>query len=389
MKKINENVIALIRSGLNGEIPPTITNAELNDVFALAKGQQILSLVMNGASKNPELKNLPAFKEYTSLNLSLVHIDILQTYETEVIAKAFSENGVDYMLLKGAVLKGVYPLPELRSMGDVDILIREEQSEQAIKVMQGLGYEFRIESDHEYVFNKDNVHVELHKRLIPSYNLDFDKYYGESWDFAIPRKNHRYSMSNEEFFIYIFTHFAKHYRDKGVGIKYVVDFYVFAEKNSDMMFEYVENRLKELKLYDFYLHIKELIDVLFKGAKPTEMTDFLTEKLLSDGVYGKDENLKLSGALKISKKHKHFRFRSVLRGMFPTFIAMKSTYPVLEKHAFLLPYYYIVRLLGKIFHPKKAAKRIKEINEITPEKIAEYQNELNYVGLDYYFNENK
>ena len=34
------------------------------------------------------------------------------------------ENGIDYMPLKGACLKLIYPQPELRLMGDADILIK-------------------------------------------------------------------------------------------------------------------------------------------------------------------------------------------------------------------------------------------------------------------------
>ena len=34
------------------------------------------------------------------------------------------ENGIDYLPLKGYNLKKLYPKPELRTMGDADVLIR-------------------------------------------------------------------------------------------------------------------------------------------------------------------------------------------------------------------------------------------------------------------------
>ena len=43
------------------------------------------------------------------------------------IYAAFDKNGIDYLPLKGCNMKYLYPKPELRSMGDADILIREEQ----------------------------------------------------------------------------------------------------------------------------------------------------------------------------------------------------------------------------------------------------------------------
>lgn len=39
---------------------------------------------------------------------------------------AFDAGGIDYMPLKGSILKDLYPRHEMRMMGDADILIRME-----------------------------------------------------------------------------------------------------------------------------------------------------------------------------------------------------------------------------------------------------------------------
>ena len=58
----------------------------------------------------------------------------------------------------------------MRTMGDADILIKTEQYERIVPIMNRLGYLPGVESNHEYVWDKKNMlHVELHKMLIQSY----------------------------------------------------------------------------------------------------------------------------------------------------------------------------------------------------------------------------
>ena len=125
------------------------------------------------------------------------------------------------MLLKGTLLKEMYPKKELRAMGDADILIKTEQYDKIKPIMQGLGFEERTESDHELIWRKPQLLLELHKKLIPSYNKDYYAYFGDGWQLGKPNSNfpHRFEMSDEDQMIYLFTHFAKHYRDAGIGIR--------------------------------------------------------------------------------------------------------------------------------------------------------------------------
>ena len=49
------------------------------------------------------------------------------------IRTLFNNNEIDHVFLKGSVLKELYPTPETRRMGDIDVLIRVEQYEKIIK----------------------------------------------------------------------------------------------------------------------------------------------------------------------------------------------------------------------------------------------------------------
>lgn len=48
-----------------------------------------------------------------------------QQHELSVIKSEFEKNGIDYAPIKGSVVREYYPRPELRTMGDADVLIKE------------------------------------------------------------------------------------------------------------------------------------------------------------------------------------------------------------------------------------------------------------------------
>ena len=66
--------------------------------------------------------------------------------------------------------------------------------------MQNLGYSEGSESDHELIWRKGNkILIELHKRIIPSYNKDYYAYFGDGWQLATQKtkgKNFAYEMDN-------------------------------------------------------------------------------------------------------------------------------------------------------------------------------------------------
>ena len=64
---------------------------------------------------------------------------------------AFEKNGIAHMPLKGILMKQLYPRPDMRIMGDADILIRVEQYEKIKPLLEELGFAEKLESDHELI----------------------------------------------------------------------------------------------------------------------------------------------------------------------------------------------------------------------------------------------
>lgn len=385
MNELQNGVIKLIKSALTEERVSIPDKLDFEQIITICKNHQIAPLIYYGII-NSEIKIENAvFKQIENLAYQSIAVTQNQTYELDKILQAFDENSINYMPLKGTIIKNIYPKPGQRAMSDLDILVKTEQYETIKLIMTHLGYKECGISDHELKWIKNNVYVELHSRLIPSYNKDYYAYYGDGWKLANLDRGTRYTLSNDDQMIYLFTHFAKHYRDAGIGIKHFVDLWVY-KNSTNLNEEYISHELVKLKLNDFYLNINKTLQTWFKDRPDDKMSDFITQYIFDCGAAGKKENYIISDYLKNNSSgstEKTSKTKLKLYYVFFPYDKMCIKYPILKKHSFLLPIMWLVRIFSAIF--KK--NHNYDFNGITSEQIFKRQQSLKYVGLDFNFKE--
>lgn len=386
LTSFEKDVISIINAGLSGATPIVSNEFDIKRLYNFSKSMQITPLVVAGLERVDGAFESDDGKRLVKSAIACSFYSDMQDYEITAIKKHFDEIGIEYVLLKGTVLRELYPRKEMRLMSDADILIKEEQYAKISEVMTSLGYTEKLESDHEFVWNKNGkINIELHKRLIPSYNKDYYAYFGDGWDLATVRDGSEWKMSHEDCFVYVFVHYAKHYRDGGIGVKHVCDFYIFIKKYPNLDWNYIENELEALQLLRFWQNTKTLIGVWFEGLECDERSEFLTHKIFSGNAYGTAEAHLISQGLKISKKSKNVRVKRLFMSTFPAYSTMQQNYRYLRKAPFLLPFAWCCRWIGIIFHPKKFLEQKKKLRTLSSDNISNYQNELDYVGIDFNF----
>ena len=214
MTTFQKNIFKLIKSALYGVVVQIDDDFDWELAKQYGKGHKIIPLLFYGAY-NSKI-NIPEKikSEFGLITSGHLFISINQTHEFDSIKKAFLDNNVDFLPLKGAIQKKLYPKPEMRPMGDIDILIKVEQYNKIKEIMKDFGYVEDKESDHELVWIKQKIMVELHKRVIPSYNEDYYKYFGDGWKLAKQSQNlsSEFYFTPEDNFIYLFTHFSIRFR---------------------------------------------------------------------------------------------------------------------------------------------------------------------------------
>lgn len=390
LSSFERGIITLINNALNDTNNPPPDDFDYSKLYDFAAKQQIVPLIYYGARNDARFLTSDKADKLKYVAFYSAAISDHQMEEVDLICAEFDKNGLDYMKLKGTVLKKLYPHSDMRMMSDADILIREEQVDMINDVMHSFGYVFGVESDHEMIWTKGAVKIELHKRIVPSYNRDFFAHLGNGWKLA-RRKNDlscEYIMSVEDEFVYLVTHFAKHYRDAGIGIRHATDIHVFMTNHRDIDMKYVNHALKQLGIYVFFVNVCKMLDVWFKDAECDEISEFLTKKIFRNGAYGCLQNGKKSQALVLSKGTgiAGAKRKKMMMIMFPAYKYMCSSYPWIEGKPGLLPLAWGIRAIKALLFKRDNIKLHREnIKSINKADIDAYQAELNYVGLDFNF----
>lgn len=384
MTDFQTGIITLMKCAFTGECAHLPVGFSIEEAESFAMKQHITTLVYDGAVKCGISPEEPAMQRMFRRYLKLLLHSERQMMEVERIYKAFEENNVDYLPLKGCNMKKHYPKPEMRFMGDADILIKVEQYDRIRKTMAELGLTEGDEYYHEYHWHNANVHIELHKALIPSTFTAFSNYWGSGWERARNVSGTRYEFSPEDEFLFQFTHFAKHYSNAGIGCRYVLDLWAFLCSHPDIDETYLENALSELHLLEFYRNVRALICVWFEGKETDNRVDFMTEFLFSGSSWGSWKNAQQASAAKIKTQKSRTKIALLMTKLFPPLSRMVYSYPVLKKAAFLLPVCWIARIFHVLFFDSVNRKKgMYIVTDVSAETAVAHKKHMQYVGLDF------
>ena len=389
MDVLQKGIVTLLRGAVTGQHLALPEGFDLEAAYPLVKRHHMLTTLYEGALRCGIQPGEPVMQRLFRGYCKALLVSEGQLRDLERVFEAFEENGIDYMPLKGCKMKALYPKPELRMMGDADVLIRLEQYPKIAPVMESLGFYNKSESDHELVWVTDNLYLELHKRLIPSYNEDFYSYYRTGWHLAKSARGCRHAMTAEDEMVFLFTHFAKHYRDGGIGCRHALDLWVYRRANPGMDEGYIRNELDKLKLLEFYENILQVIAVWFGDAPENEKTDFITDFVFASGSWGA-MSTRIS-SVGVRDRHQASGSRKSVwaylwRMAFPGVTALKYKYTVLQKAPWLLPAVWVYRPFYKVFWERESLKRHgKNLRHLSPDKLDSRQKALDYVGLGYRF----
>ena len=392
MNDFQRGILAVIKSGFTGEKASVAADFPWAEAVKFAKAQSLEVMLFLGAEKSGVQIPAEVFSTLQKRAMLMLAYAVRQDSEADRIFALLRDKNIDFLPLKGAILRHMYPETGMRFMSDIDVLIKSEQYPAVEKLMRDEGYSFVCESDHEYIWDRKNIlHIEFHRRLIPSYNKDYFAYYGDGWRPAKRDNGSEYKMSDEDFLIYIFTHLAKHYRDSGIGLKHFIDIWVYLSKKPELDMEYVEAELEKLQLSEFFKNVRAALKVWFEGGAENEKSDMITNWSFSGGAYVCYEKKVLSSAVKEAADRdgkKDSRIMRVAKAAFMPYALMCQKYPFLRKAPVLLPVMWLVRIASAaIFKRGNIKKRNSEINMMTDTNVDGYHTALNRVGLDFNFKE--
>ena len=286
--------------------------------------------------------------------------------ERKALYQDFNENGIDYLPLKGIILKDYYPDPSAREFADNDILFDDAKSDLMKSLFVKRGYDVVLfkKSNHDVYQKKPFFNFEMHRALFYEMedNTQYVKYYQNVLEKAPLKEGYEHYLSNEDFYIYFTAHTYKHFRNSGCGIRTLIDYYLFLKKH-ELDFNYINQELTKIDLLDFSNKISSLSIKIFDNESLNQEEEEMLLYIASSGTYGSIEHAVKKG---VAKKGK---FRYLMSRLFPPMSFYKSAYPWAYKCRILIPIAWLHRFFRILFHsPKRAVAEIKIISKQKKDK---------------------
>ncbi len=278
---------------------------------------------------------------YQNNELAFEIITALYRYEqlncvyTE-LCSALEAAHISFIPLKGSILRKYYPEPWMRTSCDIDILVRKEELDGAVKYLtEKLGYKEGEHATHDVsLFTPGKVHVELHFDLVEEGRANASsKVLNEIWNNVSVKKGYSYfyEMSDAFFYFYHIAHMAKHFETGGCGIRPFIDLWLLDQiDGADRAAR--DELLKKGDLLRFAEVAKRLSRCWIEDEMYDETSRKIETFILSGGVYGSIKN-----KVALQQQKKGGRIGYLISRIFIPVKRLKYYYPILEKYPILAP----------------------------------------------------
>jgi len=263
-----------------------------------------------------------------------------QTADLQRVSALFEQEKLPFVPLKGAVLRGFYPVPWLRTSSDIDLLLRSEDCRTAEALLSSrLHYAFVERTTHDVVLvSPGGVHVELHHMLLEEACANqADEPLRNIWYHVRQESDSfRCTLDDEAFYYYHIAHIAKHFLLGGGGIRPFADLFLldamprFAACQRDM--------LEQGGLLRFSQSCSKLANHWFGGGQADDGISQMEAFLLEGTLYGSAHGKAVVGSVKSGGKMKR-----LLQRAWQPYDTLKHRYPALIGYPILLPWYEGVR----------------------------------------------
>lgn len=268
------------------------SSVDWDELFRLSQCHQVTGIIFHQCKDM-----IPAEK---ASDFERIYAASLFYYANRVKAMNFISGlltGIPFFSVKGLEVAQYYPVPALRTMGDNDVVVEPGRLSEAVDILKKHGFVQSPNPDesNEHVWSCEykDMHFEFHDRLTEKDARTAEQlsFFGNFMPYV---KANRLDWNYH--FVFLLMHLRKHFMHRGVGLRQFMDIAVVAKGREDLDWDWIEDKLQELKLDKFAHSCYSLIDDWFGIKMPVqferidaELTEEITEKILNNGVFGFDD----------------------------------------------------------------------------------------------------
>lgn len=347
-------------------------------LYHLAKINKLSNFLENWAQKygkSEKIKN-EIERDYSTQIVK----DTNQNIEIEKILKAFEENNIKTLVVKGVLMKDIYPQNYMRQMCDIDILVGPDDLKKATKIMKNMGYQKYYNYEKHLIFTKAPlIVVELHRRLVLKKDVIGYEYFNNVWPLCINYKNYQniYQLDIDNAYIFCLLHLLIHFKFTGITVKDILDVYLYHETYKEVLnYDTLNKVFQDLGILDFAENMKQIAYKWFGTDKIEDFNE--VENFILQG-----RNLNNRVNYSIEKNNGKLNFFVQL--LFPKMEIMQEKFPVLKRFPLLLPIMWITRIVKDVTSKETSLKTrfdtIKLIKDANAEDIQNIKDIYNSLGI--------
>lgn len=391
MNDTEQIYIQLVASGINethGEI--NFSKVQLEQLVSLCKLHRNAGIVYHGLIKQENVPQnmIEVFEKgfYTEMMIYSKRMIVFQ-----MVLDALNRQKIKHIIVKGMSYARCYPQTEFRTMGDLDLIICENDIQRADNVLEKMGGQLNYESSnqkiHHYILRK--YHIELHTsigyagRFYQAYN--YETYFQAAIQNSVCIDGYTYEFAPYYKVIYGIFHIAKHFYESGCGVRMLTDVAVLMKYyKSQIDMERLWKDLEAMRLKEFAQNLfsicREWFGLETDGLDSSlKNKDIVEEYILSGGVFGHDNDL--GDVMQIGIQNGKHRYMKIFKWAFPGYSHMREySQWFKDKPAILLPVAYVERFIRNARERGGIVAWIKQLKKANREKKVQ-ENILKSVGL--------
>ena len=389
-----------LREQLTGEAEGTL---DWDELFQLAASHSVSGIVYHQCSEVfPESIKRKYLKPY----LSNVFYSIQREKSTAELIQKLERENISAVYIKGSVFRDHYPVQSLRSMGDIDIVIRHEDRNRVDQILkEEMGYDCFVDNHAVWTYWKGNLYFEVHDHMFYedlANKIDYRGYFDQLWDHChnapvFGTEASTLYVPDEDFhLLYLMAHTAKHIMNAGSGFRAYLDMVLMVRNCANQLdWKHISEELDKLKLLTFTKTCFSCCEKWFGVEMPLRLErlddslyEAITEKTFRDGAFGLQnaENKPAMASKDIQRTDGTYFFGAVKRvflKLFPPYRDMQLVkwYSFVDGRPWLLPAAWVYRWFYCAGKKLKHSMRLISEPFMKKKEVLERQNFMKQWGL--------
>lgn len=351
-------ILILLRKSLWGESGSLPEELNWETLDTMAKQQGVLALCYGGAVALKAQMPKELKQKWNQQTLMGVMKNQRLLAAQDQLLQKLREAEIPAAILKGSSVARCYPQPDLRVLGDIDVLVPRETLETAKVIVEQLGYRFH-EADHEFHlgYSRPDAYVEVHYNVttLPecrgaeATKAQIASFLQES--VAAEQQGHPFTMlSSTHQALMLLLHMVRHMLESGIGLRQLCDWMMYlAHENPENFQADTVPVLEACGLLRYakvstaaciaYLGLPETCGTWCRDVSVKDALAFM-ENLFLGGNMGRADSEQIGRLL--AKDSMLGEKKSFLKMSLASLSAyIQSQYPITQKHRWLVPFFWI------------------------------------------------